>query len=191
LYSGFSPYHPTKVLVSKCNFILKCSSSCLLCSYYLFTCIIFSPEHFPNFIEIQLIRTLHKFNVGGFPNGSAVKNSRYNLSDRGFPGGSDGKAFAYKAGDPGLISRLGRSPGEGNGNPLQCSCLENPMDGGVWWATVHVVAKSRTRLTDFTFIFSPWVGKMSWRRKWQPTPVFLPGKCSGQRSLASYTPWGY
>ena len=43
--------------------------------------------------------------------------------------------------------------GEGNGNPLQCSCLENPMDGGAWWAAVHGVAKSRTRLSNFTFTF--------------------------------------
>ena len=49
-----------------------------------------------------------------------------------FPGGSDGKASAYKVGDPGSISGSGRSPGEGNGNPLQYSCLENPMDGGAW-----------------------------------------------------------
>ena len=61
-----------------------------------------------------------------------------------FPGGSDDKASAYNAGDLGLIPGSGRSPGEGNGNPLQYSCLENPMDGGVWWATVHGVAKSRT-----------------------------------------------
>ena len=47
-----------------------------------------------------------------------------------------------KAGDTGSIPGTGRSPGEGNGNPLQCSCLENPMDGGAWWATVHGVAKS-------------------------------------------------
>ena len=46
------------------------------------------------------------------------------------------------------------SPGEGNGNPLQCSCLENPMDRGAWWATVHGVAKSRTRLSDFTSLQS-------------------------------------
>ena len=57
---------------------------------------------------------------------------------------------AHNAGDLGLIPGLGRSPGEGNGNPLQYSCLENPMDGGSWWATVHGVAKSRTRLSDFT-----------------------------------------
>ena len=70
----------------------------------------------------------------------------------GFPGGSDGKASACNAGDPGSIPGLGRSPGEGNGNPLQYSCLENSMDWGAWWATVHRVAKSQTRLSDFTFI---------------------------------------
>ena len=53
------------------------------------------------------------------------------------------------------VQSLGQedSPGEGNGNPLQYSCLENPMDGGAWWATVHGVTKSRTRLSDFTFTF--------------------------------------
>ena len=55
--------------------------------------------------------------------------------------------------DLGSIPGSGRSPGEGNGNPLQYSCLENPMDGGAWWATVHGVAKSRTQLSDFTFTF--------------------------------------
>ena len=50
----------------------------------------------------------------------------------GFPGGSEVKASACRVGDPGSIPGLGRSPGEGNGNPLQYSCLENPMDGGVW-----------------------------------------------------------
>ena len=58
------------------------------------------------------------------------------------PGGSDGKASACNARDPGLIPGLGRSAGEGNGNPLQYSCLENPMDGESWWATVHGAAKS-------------------------------------------------
>ena len=64
----------------------------------------------------------------------------------GFPGGSDGKVSAHSVGDPSLIPELGRSPGEGNGNPLQCSCLENPRDGGAWWAAVYGVAQSRTRL---------------------------------------------
>ena len=65
------------------------------------------------------------------------------------PGGSEVKASACNAGDLGSIPGSGRSPGEGNGNPLQYSCLENPMDGGAWWATVHGVAKSWTRLSDF------------------------------------------
>ena len=62
----------------------------------------------------------------------------------GCPGGSDGKESACNAGDLGSIPGLGRSPGEGNGNPLQYSCLENPMDRGAWWATVHGVTKSQT-----------------------------------------------
>ena len=67
----------------------------------------------------------------------------------GFPGGvSDGKESAYNSGDPGLIPGSGRSPGEGNGNPLQYPCLENSMDRGAWWATVHGVTKSRTRLSE-------------------------------------------
>ena len=69
----------------------------------------------------------------------------------GIPGGSDGKASARNAGDPGSIPGLGRSPGEGNDNPLQYSCLENPMGGGAWWAAVHRFAKSQTRLSDFTY----------------------------------------
>ena len=52
--------------------------------------------------------------------------------------------------DPGSVSGSGGSPGEGNGNPLQYSCLENPTDGGAWWATIRGVTKSRTRLSDFT-----------------------------------------
>ena len=68
-----------------------------------------------------------------------------------FPGGLDGKASAYSAGDLGSIPGSARSPGEGNGNPLQYSCLENPVDGGGWSATVHSVAKIWTRLRDFTF----------------------------------------
>ena len=71
-------------------------------------------------------------------------------NNQGFPGGSDSKASAHDLGDPGLIPGLGRSPGEGNGNPLQYSCLENFMDGGTCWATVHGVAKSQTQLSDCT-----------------------------------------
>ena len=54
--------------------------------------------------------------------------------------------------DPGLIPGMGRSPEEGNGNPLHYSCLENSMDGGAWWATVHGVTKGQTRLSDFTLL---------------------------------------
>ena len=78
----------------------------------------------------------------------------------GFPGGSEVKASASNAGDPGLIPGSGRSPGEGNGNPLQYSCLENLLDRGAWWATVHGVTKCRTRLSDFTFIFMLVVGQL-------------------------------
>ena len=62
----------------------------------------------------------------------------------GFPSSSEVKASACNVGELGSIPGLGRSPGEGNGNPLQYSCLENPMDRGAWWAAVHRVAKSET-----------------------------------------------
>ena len=83
----------------------------------------------------------------------------------GFPGSSDSKASAYNAGNLGSIPGSGRSPGEGKGNPLQYSCLENPMDWGAWWATVHGVTKSRTRLSDFTSLHlyqSHLRGKIPW-----------------------------
>ena len=99
--------------------------------------------------------------------------------------------------------------GEGNGTPLQYSCLENPTDGGAWWAAIHGVAKSRTRLSNFTHYtvnwgflggargkepsyqcrthkshgFDPWVEKIPWRRAWQSTPVFLPRESQGRGSL--------
>ena len=84
--------------------------------------------------------------------------------------------------------------GEGNGNPLQCSCLENPREGRAWWAAVCGVAQSRTRLKHLSgskrkrHRFDPWVGKSPWRRKWQPTAQFLPGKFQGQRSMVHYSP---
>ena len=121
-----------------------------------------------------------------------------------------------------------------NGTPLQHSCLENPMDGGAWWAAVHGVAGSRTQLSDFPFTFHfhalekemathsstlawkiPWMEEpgrlqsmvslrvghdwatslslftfMHWRRKWQPTPVFLPGASQGWGSLMGFCLWG-
>ena len=75
--------------------------------------------------------------------------------------------------------------GEGNGTPLQYSCLENPMDGGAWKAAVHGVTKVRhdlvTSLSLFTF--------MHWRRQWHPTSVFLPGESQGHGSLVGCL-WG-
>ena len=68
----------------------------------------------------------------------------------GFLDGSVGKESTCNAGDPGLIPGWGRSPGEGNGNPFQYACLENPMDRGAWWAIVDGVTKSQTRLSDQT-----------------------------------------
>ena len=75
------------------------------------------------------------------------------MTQQGFPDGASGKEPACRAGDvrdmdstPGL----GRSPGGGHGNPLQYSCLENPMDRGAWWAMAHGVAKSQTGLKDLT-----------------------------------------
>ena len=67
---------------------------------------------------------------------------------KSFPCNSVSKESACSAGDPGSIPGLGRSPGEGNGDPLQYSCLENLKDRGAWWATVHGVVKSQTRLSD-------------------------------------------
>ena len=79
------------------------------------------------------------------PRGRPLNNLRGTQSSQlGFPNGSDGKESACSTGDLGLIPGLGRSPGEGNGNPLQYSCLENSMDRGTWQATVHGVPESRT-----------------------------------------------
>ena len=83
--------------------------------------------------------------------GTLALNGFFNLAkgaqrgDGEHPGSSDGKESACNAGDRSSIPGLARSPGEGNGNPFQYSCLENPKDRGAWRAIVHVVAKSRTR----------------------------------------------
>ena len=80
----------------------------------------------------------------------------------GFPGGPDGKESACGAGDPGLISGLGRSSGEGNGNPLQYYCLENSMDREAWQAAVRGVSKSRTALSAEHALFA-WFGMVDYR----------------------------
>ena len=76
--------------------------------------------------------------------------SKHMCMHMGFPCSSVSKESACSAGDPGSIPGLGRCPGEGNGNPLQYSCLENPMGRGAWWATVHGIAKKNlNKLTLF------------------------------------------
>ena len=80
---------------------------------------------------------------------SSTENIVFGLNitpSKGFPGGSVGKESACNVGEPGWIPGLGRSPGEGNGNPLQYSCLENSMNKGAWWAIVQRVAKSRIQV---------------------------------------------
>ena len=86
--------------------------------------------------------------------------------------------------------------GEGNGNPLQCSCLENPREGGAWWADVYEVAQSRTRLKRLSSSSSI-VAACESSPCWSPdylievsTPVLLPGKSHGWGSLVGYSPWG-
>ena len=74
----------------------------------------------------------------------STKNSKVKIG----PGGSDDKQFAFYAGDPDSSPGLGRSPGEGIGNPLQYSCMENSMDRGTWQTTVHGVARCQTRLNN-------------------------------------------
>ena len=76
--------------------------------------------------------------------------------------------------------------GEGNGTPLQYSCLENPMDGGAWWAAVHGVAKSQMPLSDFTFTFH----FPALEKEMATTPVFLPGESQGRGSLVGCRLWG-
>ena len=79
---------------------------------------------------------------------SFVETYSVHCSVWGFPGSSDGKESACSVGDLALIPGLERSLGEGNGNPFQCSCLENPMDRRDWWATVNGVTKSWTGLSN-------------------------------------------
>ena len=76
----------------------------------------------------------------------------YFSAKRGFRGGSRGKESAWNVGDPGSVPGLERSTGEGNDNPLQCSCLGNPMDRVAWWAKVRHVTNSQTQLNTLTLI---------------------------------------
>ena len=89
--------------------------------------------------------------------------SKLQCPQLGFPGGSDGEESACSAGDPGTIPGSGRSPGGGHGNPLQCSCLENPTDGGACWVAGHGAAKSQTQPRRLTCSLStaPWLAASS------------------------------
>ena len=86
----------------------------------------------------------------------------------------------------GFLLKPNGTPGEGNGTPLQYSCLENPMDGGAWKAAVHGVARSQTRLSGFTFTFH----FHALEKEMATTPVFLPGESQGQGSLVGCCLWG-
>ena len=107
-------------------------------------------QYYPHLLLKKQTHRAKKYHAQGLKDGSDSKKSIQHLVD-GFLCGSDGKASACNAGDLGLIPGSGRSPGEGNGKPLQYSCLGNPMNGGAWQAIVHGVAKSQTQLSDFTF----------------------------------------
>ena len=91
----------------------------------------------------------------------------YLLRDLGFPGGLDGRVCksACSAGDLGLIPGSGRSTEEGNGNPLQFSCLENSMGREAWWVTVHGVSMSQIQLNNFHFFFI--YSERSWKASWR------------------------
>ena len=84
----------------------------------------------------------------------AMESKLYTTHSIGFPGSSDGKGSACNAGDPDSIPGLGRYPGEENGYPLKYSCLENSMDRGVWWATVHALQTVRHDWATITFPLS-------------------------------------
>ena len=123
--------------------------------HYILQQLIMSPFHFKPLeplVHAAVRRKNFEFSlrlacIEGFPDSSV---------GLGFPGDSAGKESACNAGDMGSIPGLGGSPGEGHGTLLQYSCLENPMDRGVWWVTVHGVVKSWTRLCDFSWgVFLP------------------------------------
>ena len=116
-----------------------------------------------------------------------MKGISYQLFIWGFPGGSEGKTSACNAGDLGLIPGLGRSPGEGNGNPLPYSCLENPMDGGAWQAAVHGVTKSRTQVSDSTVFLSEHIPGVSRPSAGSVRPPGNPGQGGRLRAVSTWS----
>ena len=112
----------------------------------------------------------------------------YQLSHKGSPRILEWVAYPFSSRSSWPRNWIGVSciAGEGNGTPLQYSCLDNPMDGGAWGAAVHGVAESRTWLSDFTFTFH----FHALEKDRQPTPVFLPGESQGWQSLVGCHLWG-
>ena len=137
---------------------------------------------------VLLLRECHgqRSLVGYSPWGGKESAGLINTFTLGFPGGSDGKESDCNAGDLGSIPESGRSPGRGNDNPLQHSCLGNSWteESG---RLQSIALQSQTRLSDFLWLFT----FMHWRRKWQSTPVFLPGESEGRGSLVGCHPWGH
>ena len=115
---------------------------CICCSSFLAS----SSVLIPAYLDFTLKETAsHSFCFSSvLCSGEPSANQILGTLHRDFPGGLDGKASCLQCGRLGSIPGSGRSSGEGNGDPLQYSCLENPMDRGAWWATVHRVSKSRT-----------------------------------------------
>ena len=103
---------------------------------------------FPHILLITIIGCILHTNDVCISNSQVVMLHLVLSKTEGFPGDSDSNESACNSGNPGLISELGRSSGERNGNPFQYSCLENSMDRGAWQATVHSVTKSQTWLSD-------------------------------------------
>ena len=115
----------------------------------------------------------------------------FRTTSTGFLDGSDSKESACNAGDPGLISGSGRSPGEGNGCPFQNSCLGNFTDRGAYSPLGHKRSDMTERLTLTSCNFVLLITMQPFRRRqWHPTPVLLPGKSHGWRSLVGCSPWG-
>ena len=116
----------------------------------------------------------------------------------GFPGGSEGKESAYSAGDLCSIPGLGRSPGEGNGNPLQYSCLKNPMDRGAWQATYS--PQGQASLVAHTVknppaMWDTWAQSLGWEDALEEEGMathssILAWRTHGDRCLVGYSPWG-
>ena len=165
-------------------------SICFICNFFISFINILQYFDYRSFAALS--RFIHRFHRHFIPfavmkNGIVSLISIYNLSLIMYRNTRDFCVLIlYPTSLPNSSMSSSNFLGEGNGTPLQYSCLENPMDGGAWKAEVHEVAEGRTRLSDFNFTFH----FHAWRRKWQPTPVFLPGESQGRGSLVGCCLWG-